>query len=281
MSKLSGLRVAITGGAQGIGRAIAQDLLQTGARVALGDIQDDAVHQTAAELGAGATGHRLDVSDPAVFESFLDQATAALGGLDALVNNAGVMPIGPYLDEDPGRTRRTVEINLLGTMTGTRLAGRRFAERGAGRIINIASVMGTLASPNAATYCATKYAVVGLGAALRQEWRGTGVQISTICPGFVRTELIAGMSAPGLADRFLVVDPEQVAAAVSRELAGSASRTVFVPRLVGWLSKGSATTPTLLLDTAFRVLGGTKVTTGLDQKKRAAYNNRLEGRANS
>src|SRR5690625_4705881 len=216
MTRLAGLRVAITGGAQGIGRAIGHDLLSAGATVALGDIHHDAVRQTARELGDGASGHRLDVSDAASFESFLDEATAGLGGLDALANNAGVMPIGPYLDEDPDRARRTVERNRLGTMTGIRLAGKRFAERGTGRIVNVASVMGTLASPNAATYCATKYAVVGLGAALRQEWHGTGLQISTICPGFVRTELIAGMSAPGLADRFLVRSVEHTSELQSR-----------------------------------------------------------------
>jgi NAD(P)-dependent dehydrogenase (short-subunit alcohol dehydrogenase family) len=274
------LRVAITGGAQGIGRAIAQALVTAGAKVALGDIQEEAVRQTAGELGAGHSGHLLNVTDPVSFESFLEAATISLGGLDVLVNNAGIMPIGPYLDESADLTRRTVEVNLIGAMTGTRLAGNRFAKAGAGHIVNIASVMGTLASPNAATYCATKYAIVGLSAALRQEWRGSGVKISAICPGFVRTELIAGMSAPGLIDRFMVVDPEDVAAAVIKELGRGASRTVFVPRLVGLISKGSGALPTTLVDTAFRLSGGTKVTAELDQEKRAAYHARLDGTEN-
>jgi NAD(P)-dependent dehydrogenase (short-subunit alcohol dehydrogenase family) len=198
MVQVRGQRVAITGGAQGIGRAIAQALIDAGCRVAIGDIQEAAVTQTATELGAHASGHRLDVTDASSFESFLDQATAALGGIDVLVNNAGIMPIGPFLAEDAGVIRRTIDIDLIGVLTGTRLAGTRFAERGSGHIVNIASVMGTLASPNAATYCAAKYAVVGFSAALRQEWRGNGVKVSAICPGFVRTDLIAGMSAPGL-----------------------------------------------------------------------------------
>lgn len=276
MSKLAGLRVAITGGAQGIGRAIAEALIRGGARVVLGDVQQATVEQTATELKA--EGYHLDVTDPASFEKFLDQATDKLGDLDVLVNNAGIMPIGPFLEEDPNLTRRTIDIDLMGVMTGTRLAGARFARRGSGHVINIASVMGTLASPNAATYCAAKYAVVGFTAALRQEWRGNGVKISAICPGFVRTELIAGMSAPGLLARFLVVDPEDVAGAVVEEIGKGASRTVFVPKTVGAISRGTAPIPASIVDAVFRLSGGNKVTSELNQAERAAYHARVEGR---
>lgn len=278
MARLQGRRVAITGGAQGIGRAIGEALIAAGARVVLGDVQEAAVQATATELGSAATGYHLDVMDEAAFETFLDRATEQLGGLDVLVNNAGIMPIGPFLQESPGVTRRTIEIDVLGVLTGTRLAGTRFAQRGSGHIVNIASVMGTLASPNAATYCAAKYAVVGFSEALRQEWRGSGVNISAICPGFVRTELIAGMAAPGLLERFLVIDPEDVATAVVDELRKGASRTVFVPKLVGLVSRGTASMPSAIVDTAFRLSGGNKVTSGLDRQKRAAYQAKLEGR---
>ncbi|OBK14322.1 SDR family oxidoreductase [Mycobacterium asiaticum] len=276
MPKLQGRRVAITGGAQGIGRSIGEALIAAGARVALGDIQEALVKQAAAELGGGTTGYHVDVTDAVNFETFLDRATDDLGGLDVLVNNAGIMPIGPFLEESPNVTRRTVEIDVLGVMTGTRLAGTRFAKSGAGHIVNIASVMGTLASPNAATYCASKYAVVGFSAALRQEWRGTGVKISAICPGFVRTDLIAGMSAPGPLERFLVVNPEDVAAAVVAELVKGSSRTVFVPKLVGLVSRGTATLPAPVVDAAFRLSGGNKVTAELDHEKRASYQARIE-----
>lgn len=276
MLELPGRRVAITGGAQGIGRSVAEALIAGGATVALGDVQETAVKQTAADIGA--SGHHLDVTDAVSFEAFLDQATQALGGLDVLVNNAGIMPIGPFLQESAGVTRRTVEIDVLGVLTGTRLAGGRFTRRGSGHIINIASVMGTLASPNAATYCASKYAVVGFSEALRQEWRGSGVKISAICPGFVRTELIAGMSAPGLLERFLVVNPEDVATAVVAELARGASRTVFVPRSVGLVARVSRAVPAPILDAAFRWSGGNKVTSELDRDQRASYQAKLENR---
>lgn len=275
MVVVAGLRAAITGGAQGIGRAIGAALIDAGARVVLGDIDDATVKQTATELGA--QGRHLDVADPVSFAAFLDEAATDLQGLDVLVNNAGIMPIGPFLEEDPRVTRRAIEIDLFGVITGTRLAGIRFAEQGCGHIVNIASVMGTLASPNAATYCAAKHAVVGFNAALRQEWRGNGVKISAICPGFVRTELIAGMSAPGLLERFLVVNPDDVADAVVKELRNGSSRTIFVPKTVGLVARGTQVIPTRVVDTVFRLSGGTQVTTGLDQRKRAAYQARLEG----
>jgi short-subunit dehydrogenase len=167
------------------------------------------------------------------FAGFLDQSAAAMGGLDALVNNAGIMPIGPFLDEDDRTTLRTVQIDLLGVLTGTKLAGRRFREQGHGHVVNVASALGTFASPNAATYCATKHAVVGLGEALRQEWHGTGVDVTTICPGFVRTELIAGMRPPAGSERLLMIDPEQVAARVVKALADGRSTTAFVPAHLG------------------------------------------------
>lgn len=276
MAKLQGRRVAVTGGAQGIGRSIGEALIAAGAKVALGDVQEALVHQTASELGDAATGYHVDVTDSVSFESFLNRAGEDLGGLDVLVNNAGIMPIGPFLDESPKVTRRTIEIDVLGVMTGTRLAGARFARRGSGHIVNIASVMGTLASPNAATYCASKYAVVGFSEALRQEWRGSGVKISAICPGFVRTELIAGMSAPAALEPFLVVNPQDVAAAVVAELAKGASRTVFVPKLVGLVSRGSTVLPAPIVDAAFRLSGGNKVTAELDREERASYQARIE-----
>jgi len=274
---LSGSRVAVTGGAQGIGRAIAERLVADGARVVIGDVQKDRAEQTAEEIGAGTVALPLDVVDAADFARFLDEAESTLGGLDVLVNNAGIMPIGPFLDESDHVTDRTIDIDLRGTVTGTKLAGRRFAARGDGHVVNIASVLGTLASPNAATYCATKFAVVGLGQSLRQEWRGTGVRISSVCPGFVRTELISGMSASKAMEKYLMVDPEDVAEAVTRVIAKDRSRTVFVPRAVGVSSRFSNNIPATLNDWMFRVSGGNKVTSDLDLAGRAAYQRRIEG----
>jgi NAD(P)-dependent dehydrogenase (short-subunit alcohol dehydrogenase family) len=271
---LRGRKVAITGGAQGIGRATAARLVRDGAQVVIGDVQETAAIAAASEVGARALP--LDVTDTQSFAAFIEQSGDLLGGLDVLVNNAGVMPIGPLLEEPDRVTDRTVDVDLRGVLTGTKLAGRRFAEQGHGHVVNIASVMGTLASPNAATYCATKYAVVGLGEALRQEWRGTGVHVTTVCPGFVRTELIAGISAPAPLERFVVIDPERVAGEVSAVLRRPRSRTVFVPKPAGLASRVSANLPVALRDLAFRAGGGNQVTTGLDRAACATYQRKLE-----
>jgi NAD(P)-dependent dehydrogenase (short-subunit alcohol dehydrogenase family) len=274
---LTGTNVAVTGGAQGIGRAIATQLVARGARVLIGDLDADLAAAAAAGIGGGTRSLQLDVSDPGSFRDFLDEADAMPGGLQVLVNNAGIMPIGPFLDEPDGLTDKAIAIDLGGVIAGTKLAGLRFRQRGQGHVINIASVMGTLAAPNAATYCAAKYGVVGLGHALRQEWRGSGVSITTVCPGFVRTGLIAGMAAPRGTEWFAVVDPEDVARAVVRAVHRDRSRTVFVPRPVGVMSKGSGALPDPVRDWFFRMSGGDKVTTDLDREARAGYQATMEG----
>jgi NAD(P)-dependent dehydrogenase (short-subunit alcohol dehydrogenase family) len=274
--KLRSTAVAITGGAQGIGRAIAADLAGRGATVLIGDLDADRAAQAAAELGPSVRSVSLDVTDPASFAAFLDVADQLPGGLDVLVNNAGIMPIGPFLDEADALTMKALDIDLRAVLGGTKLAGRRFMDRGAGQVVNIASVMGTLAAPNAATYCAAKYGVVGLGHALRQEWRGSGVTITTICPGFVRTGLIAGMSAPRGTEWLAVADPEDVARVVVKAIRRNRSRTIFTPRAVGTISKGSGALPDGLRDWFFRLSGGDKVTKELDGVARASYQTSME-----
>ncbi len=278
MSKrpIEGLSVAITGGARGIGREIAAAFAAAGAKVAIGDIDAAAVAATAVELGSGVRAYPLDVTDAAGFAKFLDDVESELGPLDVLVNNAGIMPIGAFLDESDNVTTRAVDIDLRSVLTGTKLAGRRFTERRSGHVVNIASIMGTMASPNAATYCAVKYAVVGLGQALRQEWRGTGVAITTICPGFVRTELIAGMTANPVMEKLAMVGPDAVADAVLDAVKSGRSGEAFVPKTVGVLSKGSSPLPARLRDAMFRIAGGNKVTETIDPQARAAYQHRIE-----
>jgi NAD(P)-dependent dehydrogenase (short-subunit alcohol dehydrogenase family) len=213
---ISGRVVAITGGARGLGLATAKALATRGARVAIGDLDGDLARVEAAALpGQGPHGgYALDVTDLESFESFLTQAVE-LGPLDVLVNNAGIMPVRAFAEEDPLVTRRQVEINILGVTTGTRLALDRMLPRGRGHIVNIASAAGRVAVPGEAVYTATKHAVVGFGEALRVELRGTGVEVSTILPSLAATELASGMRPP----RFVpMVKPEQVAKAIAKTL---------------------------------------------------------------
>ena len=119
---LNGKVVAITGGARGIGKATAKALVRKGAKVAIGDLDRELAEQTAAELGATRSRLELDVTRRDSFEGFLDQVEERLGSLDVLVNNAGIMPLGRFVDEDDLTARRMVDINVHGVMYGMKLA---------------------------------------------------------------------------------------------------------------------------------------------------------------
>ena len=188
---LTGATVAITGGAQGIGRASAAAFAAAGARVAIGDLDFDLAKQTAAHLGC--TAHFLDVRDPESFHTFLDESTAEHGDLSVLVNNAGVMPNGGFLDLDDRTNRLTIEVNLFGVVHGMRLALPGMLERGRGHIVNVASLAGKFPVPGLAMYNASKYAVVGLTAATRREYAGRGISIAAVLPSAVDTALASGL----------------------------------------------------------------------------------------
>src|SRR4051794_32302200 len=187
---LTGKVVAITGGGRGIGRATALALAREGARVAVGDLDQQAADAVAAETGGLALP--LDVADHAGFTAFLDEVESRLGPLDVLVNNAGIMPVTPLLEESPASIARQLEINLHAVIHGTQEAMRRMVPRGTGHIVQLASVAGRSGLPHLATYCATKHGVVGLSEAVRVELRDTGVEVSVVMPSIVRTELTTG-----------------------------------------------------------------------------------------
>jgi NAD(P)-dependent dehydrogenase (short-subunit alcohol dehydrogenase family) len=222
---LSGKVVAITGGGRGIGRSIAEALTREGARVAIGDLDLESAERTASALGSNAIALGLDVTDHAGFTAFLDEVERTLGPLDVLVNNAGIMPVTPLAEESSDSIARQLDINLHAVIHGTQEAMRRMVPRGTGHIVNVASIAGRSGFPHLATYCATKHGVVGLSEAVRQELRGTGVEMSVVMPSLVRTEL-----ATGLADsRVKVIGPEVVASEVVSALKVPRF-DVFVPR---------------------------------------------------
>ena len=190
---LAGQIVAITGGARGIGRATAAALIAQGARVAIGDIDAELAGTTATELGAGTLGLALDVTSRDSFSAFLDEVESQLGPLDVLINNAGIMPIGPFVEETDATAERMVDINLHGVILGSKLAIERFLPRRRGHLVQIASAAGKFGIAGGATYCATKHAVVGLSEALAMELRDTGIDISVVMPTVVNTELGSGL----------------------------------------------------------------------------------------
>lgn len=267
---LGGRVVAITGGARGIGRATAEALVRKGARVAIGDIDLGLAEQAAASLGGGAIAAALDVTDRQSFESFLDQAERELGPVDVLINNAGIMPVTPFDEESEESMRRQVDINLHGVLIGTQLAVRRMRPRRTGHIVNVASSAGKVGVPGIATYVATKHAVVGLSEAVRQELRGSGVELSVVMPVLVNTALTEGLSEKrGVKE----VEPEEVAA----EIVDALERRrfdVFVPKSLQATIVMGALTPRRMREAIGRFMGVDEVMTVADPGSRRAYEER-------
>ena len=263
---LAGRVVAITGAARGIGRATAQALVREGATVAIGDLDLEVAERTAGEIGPRAAAFALDVTDRASFERFLESVEARFGAVDALVNNAGIMLLGPFVDEDDATARRMVDINVHGVMLGMKLAVPRFVARGEGHLINIASAAGKAPYPGGATYCGTKHFVVGVSETVRGELRGTGVDLSVVMPVVVDTELAAGLRTPHGIPR---VQPEDVAAAIVDTLRRPRF-DVYVPRAIGPLTALSAIAPRRLRELMMRAIGAHRVL-WVDPAERAGY----------
>ncbi len=270
---LTGQVVAITGGARGIGRATATALIAQGARVALGDIDAPLAEKTASELGAGTIGLPLDVTERESFAAFLDETERQLGPLDVLINNAGIMPVGPFEKETDECAERLVDINIHGVILGSKLAIERFKPRGRGHIVQLASIAGKGGFPGGVTYCATKHAVVGLTEALRSELRGTGIELHHVLPIGVNTELYSGVSA---ARGFPTAEPEDVANTIV-ELLQTGKFELYVPRKVAAITRMQALMPRRVAEAIIRFTKGDQLLLAADSAARAAYEARITG----
>jgi NAD(P)-dependent dehydrogenase (short-subunit alcohol dehydrogenase family) len=273
LRSLNGQVVAITGGARGIGRATAAALIAQGARVAIGDVDVPLVQRTADELGSGTIGLALDVTDRESFTAFLDETERQLGPLDVLVNNAGIMPVGPFVDETDATARRLVDINIHGVILGSKLAIERFMPRGRGHIVQLASIAGKGGYPGGVTYCATKHAVVGLTEGLRSELRGTGIELHQVLPIGVNTELYSGVSQ---ARGFKTPEPEDVANTIV-ELLRTGRFELYEPRAVGVLTRLQNLMPRSMSEAIVRWTKGDQVLLAADPVARAAYEARING----
>src|SRR6201999_1408476 len=224
------------------------------ARVAIGDVDFAQAEQTAAGLGGGSVALALDVSDRTSFEAFLDEAERQLGPLDVVVNNAGIMPTTPFVEESEDSFRRQIEINLIGVIHGTQLALARMMPRDSGHIVNIASQAGKTGVPGIATYSATKHAVVGLSESVRGELRGRKVEISCVMPTVVNTELTAGVGQKWLKP----VEATDVAEAIVDALEVPRF-DVFVPKVNGALIRATAFAPRAVVEGLGRAMGTDKL----------------------
>lgn len=267
---LDGAIIAVTGGGRGIGLAIARALAARGARVAIGDIDEDLARAAAESLNGH--GGRLDVRDRESFAAFLDGTRRALGPIDVLVNNAGIMASGPFLDEDDGLSDAQIDINLRGVIHGCKLVLPGMIARGSGHIVNVASMAGVLAVPGLAVYCATKFGVVGLTDTLREEYRDSGVDFTTVMPAKVTTELAAGTDTA--ARGVPTASPDDVAAAVVDALVDRLP-AVTVPRYMAPVAPLQGLTPHWLLRGLRRTLGDRRVLDAIDRGARVDYEKRI------
>jgi short-subunit dehydrogenase len=266
---LAGQTAAITGAARGIGRATAQALLRQGMKVAIGDVDFAAAQQTSSELGASTVALPLDVTERASFSTFLDRAEEQLGPVDVLVNNAGIMQIGRFVDEDDLTARRMVDINIHGVILGTKLALERMVPRDRGHIVNISSQAGKFGAPGGATYSATKHAVVGLTEAVRGELHlmGAHIDVSYVMPFVVNTELGSGLGeARGLKN----LQPTDVANAIVEALQHG-TVDVWVPKSAKRTNTLGTLLPRSLSEGMARAMKADRVLAGADANARRNY----------
>ena len=272
MSKrdISGLTVVITGAARGIGEATAELLAEQGATVALGDLDTALVQQVAERIGRGAVGAHLDVTSAESWRTFLAEV-GEVGPIDVLVNNAGIMPLGPVLKESDAVTQAIIDVNVHGLINGTKAVAPGMVERGRGHIVNVASAVGRIAVADGATYSASKFAAVGFSEATRAELKPHGIDVTVVLPTIVQTELAAGVpTARGV---------KAVSARDVAEVIVTAIRTghpeLWVPRWVQGMTKATGVLPRWLQERIAGAFGADRVLADRDESQREAYESRV------
>ncbi|MDD1508041.1 SDR family oxidoreductase [Pseudomonas sp. CNPSo 3701] len=214
--------VLITGASSGIGEGCARLLAERGARVVLGARRVERLEQLVEEIcaaGCQAIARRLDVTDAADVQAFVDAAMAEYGRVDVLLNNAGVMPLSMIEALKLDEWNRMIDVNIRGVLHGIAAALPVMQAQRSGQIINVASIGAYRVSPTAAVYCATKYAVRAISDGLRQEVGGD-IRVTLVSPGVVESELADSISDEGARDamrefRKVAISPSAIARAVA------------------------------------------------------------------
>jgi 2-hydroxycyclohexanecarboxyl-CoA dehydrogenase len=219
-------RVAlVTGGARGIGRAIALELAAAGCAVAVGDLLADEAEAVAAEIGRNAIAVPLDITDGAAVAAAVASVGERLGPVDIAINNAGWDELRPFLETDEPFWDRVIDINYKGCLRVTKAVLPGMTERGWGRLVNIASDAGRVGSSLESVYAGAKGGVIAFTKTVAREVARSGVTANCVCPGPTRTPLLEGMAGEG-GDRFVdaltravpmrrLGEPEDIAAAVA------------------------------------------------------------------
>ncbi|WP_433713691.1 SDR family oxidoreductase [Nocardia sp. CA-084685] len=258
---LKGARVLITGAGRGIGQSTAQLFAAKGAEIAIADVDTVAAEFAAAAIGARA--YELDVR----IRDQWDTLVADFGAVDVLVNNAGVMPAGAFLDEPDAVGRTTIDINVWGLIHGMRAVVPGMIERRRGHVVNVASLAGKIPVAGLAVYNASKFAAVGLSAATRLEFAPHGVSVSCVLPSAVRTRLSSGLA---LGKGMPTVDPEDVAAAIL-QTCETRKAEVAVPNYLGPVDIALAAAPERAVRLVRRLLDGNRALHPADTETRAKY----------
>ena len=255
--------VVITGGARGLGRGLAAALARSGAKVVVGDIDLAAAETLCAELsreGRTATAVHVDVTDPASVERLVAEAVARHGRIDYMINNAGIAAGGEFEHVPAETMRRVIDIDLLGAAYGTLSAYRQMLRQGGGHIVNVASMLALFPNPLSAAYVAAKHGLGGLTRSVMAEGAAHGIRFTTVCPGYIATNLFAAGSFTGSMQKDHVVERIpfrliDVDTAVARTLSAVAARKPvavfpFYARVLWWIERLSPR----LMDAALRAM---------------------------
>ena len=217
---LTGKIALVTGGASGIGKAISETFAKKGVTVAIADLQKDAAQDLATKVGNSSTAHVCDVTSLDSIKSAVAEVIAAHGRIDILINSAGIVALAPAEQLEKSAWDLTMNVNLSGTFFMSQTVGKHMLERGQGKIINLASQAASIALDEHVAYCASKFGVLGITKVLASEWAGRGVNVNSISPTVVLTELgkKAWDGPKGEALKKLIptgrfAEPEEIAAA--------------------------------------------------------------------
>lgn len=243
--------IFITGSAAGIGRATAKKFADEGYLVGIYDIDEVGVKSAVAEIGANAVGGRLDVTDPAGWDTALAEFTAASGGrLDILVNNAGVLRSGRFAEVDLAKHHFTVDVNVNGVINGCHAAYRYLKATPGAQVVNLCSASAIYGQPEIASYSASKFAVRGLTEALELEWRSEGIRVQAVWPLWVATDLLTGNDSTSQATMGVRLTVDDVAKEIWK-ITRPRRLPVGLPRVhtaVGFPAKFLATTASIVPD---------------------------------
>ena len=234
-----GATAVVTGGASGIGRALAEELAKRGCEVVLADLQIELAEKVASEIGASggkAKAVKIDVTDFSAMEQLIQETFKRTGRLDYIFNNAGIV-IGGYVNhysiED---WNQIVDVNLLGVINGIQAVYKIMMAQGFGHIINTASMAGLMPGPGNVAYTMTKHAVVGLSKSLRAEAAQMEVRVSVLCPGVVRTPILEGGGKYG--KMLIDIPPEQIRRLL--EKLKPMSPNIFAKKVLNSVAKNKA-----------------------------------------